>query len=274
MTRARFGWLVSGGLAAAVAGPVHATFHFMQIERVIGGVGGDAGAQAIQLRMRANLQNLVSGGKLWAHDAAGLNPVLLIDFTSNVPDGSAGARVLIASPGFPAVTSPAAAPDFVLTNVIPESSLPAGTITFENNSGLAIYWRLSWGGDAYTGSTTGSITNDPDGEFGPPWPDPLPSGGEAALAFQGPFNAPSTSNADDYDLTTGAAVFTNNAGASFTVVAPCPWDCINGDGEIGIDEFLAVLGSWGQTGVPCDVDGGGVGITDFLKVLGLWGACP
>ncbi len=64
---------------------------------------------------------------------------------------------------------------------------------------------------------------------------------------------------------------------SFTVEAPadpCPWDCVNDDGEIGIDEFLAVLGSWGQVGVPCDFDGGGVGINEFLKVLGLWGSCP
>ncbi len=57
-------------------------------------------------------------------------------------------------------------------------------------------------------------------------------------------------------------------------VAACPWDCVGDDGEIGIDEFLAVLGSWGQVGVPCDFDGDGVGITDFLKVLGLWGTCP
>ena len=55
---------------------------------------------------------------------------------------------------------------------------------------------------------------------------------------------------------------------------PCPWDCIGDDGIVGIAEFLAVLGTWGQTGVPCDFDGDGVGITDFLKVLGVWGVCP
>ncbi len=56
---------------------------------------------------------------------------------------------------------------------------------------------------------------------------------------------------------------------------PCPWDCaFPPDGEVGIEEFLAVLGTWGQIGVPCDFDGGGVGITDFLKVLGTWGLCP
>ena len=58
---------------------------------------------------------------------------------------------------------------------------------------------------------------------------------------------------------------------------PCPWDCVGDDGEIGIDEFLAVIGSWGegQEGNPCDFDGDGeIGITEFLKVIGLWGLCP
>ena len=54
----------------------------------------------------------------------------------------------------------------------------------------------------------------------------------------------------------------------------CPWDCAGFPGIVSIDEFLAVIGTWGQSGVPCDYDGGGVGITDFLTVLGRWGPCP
>ncbi len=55
----------------------------------------------------------------------------------------------------------------------------------------------------------------------------------------------------------------------------CPWDCGEpADGMVGIEDFLAVLGTWGQTGAPCDFDGNGVGINDFLKILGLWGPCP
>ena len=55
----------------------------------------------------------------------------------------------------------------------------------------------------------------------------------------------------------------------------CPWDCAQPpDNEVGIEEFLAVLGGWGQPG-PCDFDGDGqVGIEEFLKVLGVWGPCP
>ncbi len=54
----------------------------------------------------------------------------------------------------------------------------------------------------------------------------------------------------------------------------CPWDCAVADGVVGVDEFLAVLGQWGQVGVPCDFDGGGVGISEFLAVIGNWGLCP
>ena len=53
----------------------------------------------------------------------------------------------------------------------------------------------------------------------------------------------------------------------------CPWDCGDGDGNVGIVDFLALLGEWGGPG-DCDIDGGGVGITDFLELLGNWGPCP
>ncbi len=54
----------------------------------------------------------------------------------------------------------------------------------------------------------------------------------------------------------------------------CPWDCeAVPDGNVGINDFLAVLAGWGLPG-PCDFGGGGVGITDFLKILANWGPCP
>ena len=57
--------------------------------------------------------------------------------------------------------------------------------------------------------------------------------------------------------------------------ATCPWD-LDGDGAIGITDFLALLGLWGtDPGGPPDFDGDqDVGITDFLALLGNWGACP
>ena len=119
-----------------------ATFHLMQIEQVIGGVNGDATAQAIQLRMRAGAQNFVSGGKLIVVDAAGLNPITILDVTTNVTNGAVGSHVLIASANFPSHTTPATVPDFTMANVIPASYLAAGSLMWQSDTGT-IYWRLS-----------------------------------------------------------------------------------------------------------------------------------
>lgn len=54
----------------------------------------------------------------------------------------------------------------------------------------------------------------------------------------------------------------------------CAWDCGDGDGIVGVDDFLALLAQWGMVGTPCDIDGGGVGVDDFLALLANWGACP
>ncbi len=208
-------------LGAVVVQPVYATFHLMQIEQVVGGVNGDATVQAVQLRMRTAFQNAVQASQLRAWDAAGQNPILLIDFTQAVANGNGGDRVLVASANFANFTSPSAIPDFTFTNLIPASYLAAGSMTFEDDIG-SIYWRLSWGGASYTGSTTGLPVNDPGGDFGPPWPAALPSSDLQALLFLGAANASSSSNAADYALTGGAAVFTNNARASFTLTKPLP----------------------------------------------------
>ncbi len=249
----------------------------MQIEQVIGGVNGDVTAQAIQLRMRSSFQCFVAGAKLWVHDAAGENPILLIDFTANVPGCSSGDRVLITSPKFTSLLDDTIKPDFTLTNLIPESYLAAGTMTFEDNSGLTVYWRLSWGGNNYTGDTTGSLTNDADGEFGPPYPEPLPADSLQALKFQGSANAQSTNNQLDYALTKGASTWTNNADNSGTLVEanPCPWD-LDGTETVGASDLLALLASWGpRKGCPADFDrDNNVGASDLLALLANWGPCP
>ena len=57
---------------------------------------------------------------------------------------------------------------------------------------------------------------------------------------------------------------------------PCPWDCGDGDGEVGINDFLALLAQWDSIGTSCDFDLGppGVGIDEFLDLLAHWGPCP
>lgn len=217
-------------LAAAVsafvgATPAYASFHLTQIEQVIGGVGGRLDRQAIQLRMRALGQNLMSLARIRAWDATGSNPVIIVDFGTDVANGNLGDHVLVVSSAFAAAYG---AGDFVMTNPIPPSYLAAGRLTFEADLG-AVYWSLSWGGAAYTGSNAGSVLNDNDGDFGPPFGSRLPSSTAAALAFTGPASATSTTNLADYAITAGAATFTTNAG----VTRPLPGDIIFGDGFEG-----------------------------------------
>ncbi len=66
----------------------------------------------------------------------------------------------------------------------------------------------------------------------------------------------------------------DGAQVNFTFdLVQCPWDCADGDGTVGINDFLALLAQWDTPG-SCDFDGGGGGITDFLALLANWGPCP
>jgi hypothetical protein len=211
MTATRWSVLLCAlGLGTLLAMPAQASFHVMQIEQVIGGVEGDVGAQAIQLRLRGLGQNLVSQSRVKAWDAAGLNPVIVIDMTTNVPNGQGGDRVLIGTAAFQSKLSPSIPLDFTMTAPIPPSYLAAGSLTFEDDFGT-VYWRLSWGGAGYTGPGTVALTNDADGNANPPFGGALPTGSLQALRFPGAFTAPSTNNAADYSVTAGASVWTNNA---------------------------------------------------------------
>jgi len=200
-----------------LAQPAFATFHLMQIEQVIGGVNGDTSRQAIQLRMRQAGQNLLGPSRLIAWDATGANPVVLVDFTASVANGTAGARVLVSTSNF----LPGLTPDVVMTNPIPVSYLTGGKITFETDgtAGTQIWWGLAWGtySGTNTGVTTGGGGNDADGNFNPPFAGPLPSTSQVALRFTGAAGAASTNNAADYALTTAQYVFTNNAGGTGTL---------------------------------------------------------
>jgi hypothetical protein len=231
----------------------------MQIEQVIGGVNGDTSAQAIQLRMRSAGQNIVSKARLYAWDAAGANPILLADFTTDVPGSAEGSRVLAATANFATYTDPPIAADFILAVPIPQAYLVAGSLTWENDEGTLLVWRLSWGGAEYTGDTTGALTNDDDREFGPPFAGPLPTDGLQAVLFQGDATAKSSSNAADYALTDGAAVFANNAGQTFTVV---PLNCPNDpDNDIDHDGVCGDVDNCPQQANTdqADADGDGVG---------------
>jgi len=201
---------------SASAAPVPAAEHLMQIEQAIGGVEGDLTAQAIQLRMRFANQNVLGITRIVALDANGLNPVLVCDLNATVPIFAAGSRVLLTTPSFNSLTDVTAVPDFTMTTPIPASYLAAGSITFQNDTGTILYWRLSWGGASYVGPCTGLLVgNFPDGNNCPPEPGPLPSADLRSLLFTGPFGAQGTDNATDYVVTDTTSTWVNNAGAMF-----------------------------------------------------------
>ena len=275
------GLAIAVGLASAensagrAALPSALSFHFMQIEQVIGGVNGNPSVQAIQLRMRTCFQDQIQQARLVVYDGGGSNPIDLIIFPNSVPNEGEGVRILIVSPKFADFTDPPVGGDFTMTNLIPPSYLPAGSLTYEDSVGT-VYWRLSWGGSNYTGSTRGSFINDPNGDFGPPFAGPLPSSTLQAVRFLGRANAQSNRNVDDYALTNGAAVFTNNAGRRFTVVAPCEPCDMDCDGQVNafdIEPFLDLLFGPGEPCDACtgDVDGNGeinaFDIEPFLQCL-------
>src|SRR4029453_7681717 len=114
--------------AAALCSSSGASFHVMQIEQVMAGVNGDVTAQAIQLRSRTIGQNLMHFARIRAWDAAGLNPVLLVDMTTDVPNGAAGAHCLFTTAAFNSHTTPACVSNFTM-NPIPGAYLAAGSIT-------------------------------------------------------------------------------------------------------------------------------------------------
>ncbi|MEO6034392.1 MAG: hypothetical protein ABIQ35_03970 [Verrucomicrobiota bacterium] len=228
----RFHALVAGLMVFIGSAAAHASFHFMQIEQVIGGVDGDTSAQAIQLRMRSAGQNLVSSASLWVSDAAGVNRILLLKIAANVGNSAAGDRVLLVSPGFTNYLGSGFSPDFTLANIIPTNYFKAGRLTFEADGGTTttpgtIYWSVSWGGTNYTGSQTGSTFNDANGNFGPAFNGPLPSTDTSVLQFTNSAAALSTSNSVDYTVTSGPAIFVKNSRSSFVVVDPRRINSIN-----------------------------------------------
>ncbi len=174
------------------------------------------------------------------------------------------------------LTEPPLVADFPMTAPVPSSYLAAGSLTFEDAATGEVFWRLSWG--AYTGDTTGAIINDPDGEFGPPWPGQLPSVTGQALRFLGGTTDQSTTNADDYAPTPGRAVWANNACEQFRLGPPCPWDCApvpcqQQDNAVDTLDFLTLLSQWAVSGASCDFNGDGVDVIDFLELLANWGPC-
>ena len=63
-------------------------------------------------------------------------------------------------------------------------------------------------------------------------------------------------------------------GAPCDTTPPCDGD-IDGDGNVGVQDILAVVDMWGEVGGDADIDGDGiVGVGDILILIDAWGPCP
>ena len=77
---------------------------------------------------------------------------------------------------------------------------------------------------------------------------------------------------DGYPDTGPLVVYGSMTRVQFTAVPVCPGDA-TGDGSVGLNDLLAVIGSWGTDGAGGgETNGDGfVGLADLLEVIGNWG---
>ena len=64
----------------------------------------------------------------------------------------------------------------------------------------------------------------------------------------------------------GAPGDSSDRGSAYVFGIPCPADCGDNDGVVGINDFLELLTQWTLIGSSCDLDGSGVGINAFLDL--------
>ena len=80
--------------------PAHATFHLMQITKVMAGFEGDEAIEAVEMEMLADGQNLVDNTFLRVYNAAGVPGATLGTFNGNIAVGLTGRKVLFATMKF------------------------------------------------------------------------------------------------------------------------------------------------------------------------------
>ena len=99
----RFRALVPLALFALLhALPACAAFHLNEITKVMVGLNGNNTVQAVELKMLASGENLVSGISIRTYDAAGALTDSLGTFSASVPNGTAGRFILCATHNFAA----------------------------------------------------------------------------------------------------------------------------------------------------------------------------
>jgi hypothetical protein len=105
---------------ALVALPARGLFHLAVIDEVVTSYGGDATAQFIEIRMLSGSQNFVAHTIFAAFDASGAYIGDILEVPSNVANGVAGGRWIVATSAFQTASGLTA--DFTM----PSGILPVG----------------------------------------------------------------------------------------------------------------------------------------------------
>ena len=125
----------------ALAAPAHATFHLIEINKILTSYNGDTSIQAVEMRMLSGGQNLVSTGVMRTYDASGVLIATIGTFASDLP--AAGAltdrKVLIATNNF--ATTFGITPDLI----IPAGSLPLSTGQVSFEKGVCLVNAIAYG---------------------------------------------------------------------------------------------------------------------------------
>ena len=88
-------------------------------------------------------------------------------------------------------------------------------------------------------------------------------------SLPGPEDCNTNGVRDDCDIAMGTSLDLNHDGIPDE--CECPAD-LDGDGDVGIDDLLAVLAAWGTD--AGDVTGDGTtDVNDLLEVMAAWGPC-
>ncbi len=223
------------------APPALAAFHCMRIAAVMGGAGGDASIQYVELRMNLGGQTFVSGHTITFRDAAG-NLASTFTFTSNVTTGASGSSILIATQEF--ADNATVAPDFIFSGANTTGAdvnhpipTPSGKVSFAEGSG-----NCQIGGPsvvdsiAYGTGYTGGV------DYGSKFASDLPTAGTQALIVSN-LNLEPADNSSEYSIQTvpisippGADTPRNNAGATGSVTPPAPPVDTDSDGLSDDDE--------------------------------------
>ncbi|MCZ6735989.1 MAG: FG-GAP repeat protein [Planctomycetota bacterium] len=134
-----------------------------------------------------------------------------------------------------------------------------GAFADEGETGSAyIFWE-PWPSDNNGWGQVGKLTAS-DGAIFDLFGTSVSISGDVAV-IGGPRN-------DDGGSSSGSAYI-------FDPACPCPWD-LDGDGNVGILDLLALLAAWGTNpGGPPDFDGNGdVDVLDLQALEDNWGKCP